>query len=333
MRFGFGAVPSHTIQDSVQLVQLGESLGYDMAWIPDQTFYRDPFVIMTLWAQETKRIRLMLGVTNPYTRHPAQIARAVATIDEISDGRVALGYGAGNRKELLLPLGYEQNLAGPRCREAVLVTKKLLSGEQVHYRSPTLVVDGVTLLTPPRPNLPVYLAGRGPYILEAAGEVADGAIIGGLVSEEGLDYAMQQIQKGLQKRAPEFDPPHVISWVSCHITSDRQATIQTLRPNVAHIIGGAPKEVLLKIGLAPERIGQLKQAYAIGGPAGAAPLVSEEEIDLLTIVGDGEACSARIRALANAGVEELGILLTQPTSGDQAAFLKLFAEEVMDRYR
>jgi 5,10-methylenetetrahydromethanopterin reductase len=333
MKFGFGAVPAHSIKDSVELAQLGERLGFDMAWMPDQTFYRDPFVVMTVIAQETERIRLMLGVTNPYTRHPAQVARAMATLDEVSNGRAVVGYGAGNRKELLLPLGYEQDLAGQRCREAVVVVKRLLAGEKVEFRSSTLVAEGVELLIPPRPALPVYLAGRGPKIFEAAGEVADGVVIGGLVSARGLKYALDVIAQGETRRDSGLAPLHKISWVSCHITADRAETIERLKSNVAHIIGGAPRGVLLTIGLESERIDHLKKAYAAGGPAGAAPLIKETEVDMLTIVGDGKACSARIQQLADAGIDELGVLLTQKTPKDQVAFLRQFAAEVMPYFR
>jgi 5,10-methylenetetrahydromethanopterin reductase len=329
LKFGFGAVPSGPILESVHLAQLGESLGFDMAWIPDQTFYRDPFVVLAMIAQATRRIRLMLGVANPYSRHPAQIARAAASVDEVSDGRLSLGYGAGNRKELLLPLGLEQTEAGTRCREAVIVTKRLLAGETVRHRSATLVADGIHLLLPPRPGLRVYLAGRGPYILRAAGEAADGVIIGGLVSPEGLRYALNQVNEGLATREPRPHDFEVISWVSCYLTDDREATIASLKPNVAHIIGGAPLEVLRVIGLQEERITLLKQAYMRGGPAGAAPLVTRAEVDLLTIVGDAAACRTRIQALADAGVHQVGMLLTQPNPDARQDFLRRFAREVM----
>jgi 5,10-methylenetetrahydromethanopterin reductase len=333
LKFGFGSVPKASIADTVRLVQLGETLGFDVAWVPDQTFFRDPFVVLTACVQATNRIRLMLGVTNPYTRHPAQVARAAATVDELAGGRLSLGYGAGNRKELLLPLGMEQTEAGPRCREAVMITKRLLAGEEVHYRSPTLVVDGVRLLLPPRPGLRVYLAGRGPHILKAAGEVADGVIIGGLVSPGGLTYALDMVRQGAASQNRELTALDIISWVGCHITDDRAATIETLRPSVAHIIGGAPIEVLRTIGLADERITQLKQAYAAGGPAGGAPLVTETEVDLLTIVGSPEECSAGIRRLEEAGVNQVGLLLNQPTQEAQEAFLLRFAHEVMPHFR
>ena len=135
MRFGFGFVPTQPLSEGLRVVQWGEQLGYEMAWIPDQTFFRDPFLVMAHWAQATENIQLMIGVTNPYTRHPAQVARAIATVDEISGGRAHLGIGSGNRRELLLPMGYEQDAAAARTREMVTLVRALLHGETLQHES------------------------------------------------------------------------------------------------------------------------------------------------------------------------------------------------------
>lgn len=333
MKFGFGAVPAHSLEDAVRLAQLGESLGFDMVWMPDQTFYRDPFLTLAACAQATDHIRLMLGVTNPFTRHPVQIARAAATLDEIADGRLSLGYGAGNRKQLIEPLGQEQVGSGERCREAVIITKRLLAGEKVSHRSESLILENVELLIPPRPELPVYLAGRGPSILKAAGEVADGVIVGGLVSQAGLAYARRQITLGMGARNASLSEPDTIGWVSCHLTDELQEIIEHLKPNVAHIIGGAPRRVLLEIGLPDQRIDDLKRAYEQRGPSGSASLITTEEVELLSIVGDAEACSASLQRFVQAGFQQVGFLLTQPTPRDQQAFLRRFAHEVMPNFR
>ena len=79
MRFGFGHVPSGHYQRHVELVQRAERLGFDTAWIADQTFYRDPYVILAALATSTERIGLGLGATNPFTRHPAMTSRAIAS--------------------------------------------------------------------------------------------------------------------------------------------------------------------------------------------------------------------------------------------------------------
>jgi alkanesulfonate monooxygenase SsuD/methylene tetrahydromethanopterin reductase-like flavin-dependent oxidoreductase (luciferase family) len=125
----------------------------------------------------------------------------------------------------------------------------------------------------------------------------------------------------------------VISWFNCHLTDDRAATVENLRANVAHIIGGAPANVLQTIGLDLERIAEIKQVYVQGGPELAAPLVTSEEIDLLTIVGSAEECAARMSTLVAAGVKQIGVLLSQPTIVEQQDFLERFAAQVIPRLR
>src|SRR5436189_5575297 len=108
---GFAFIPHQTAADTIRVVKAGEELGFEGAWLPDQTFYSDPFVLLAACAVATQRLVLGLGVTNPYTRHPVLTARAAATLDELSGGRFILTYGAGNLPELLRPLGIERTEA------------------------------------------------------------------------------------------------------------------------------------------------------------------------------------------------------------------------------
>lgn len=333
MKFGFGSVPDASVDGYIDLMCLGEQLGFDIAWIPDQTFFHDPFVIIAAASERTSSIKLGVGVTNPYTRHPAQVARAAATLAEVTDGRVVIGFGAGNRKELLVPLGFQQDHAGPRCREAVQIAKALLAGKEVQYQSSTLVADGVVLQPSQPRNVPVYLAGRGRYVLRAAGELADGVIVGGLVSAEGIAYATDVIREGAESSDRSLDDVEIISWVSCYLTSDRKSQIRRLKPTVAHIIGGAPQDVLKRVGLTGSRIKELKEAYRSGGLEGGGRLVTEEEVDLFTIVGDAAVCRKRIAQLADAGITQLGLLLNHSTYTERAEFLRDFATDVVPAFQ
>src|SRR5574341_386173 len=135
MKLGFAIDPFWALENVVDLVRQAESLGYESAWIPDQTFYADPFPILAVAGRQTKRINLGIGVTNPYTRSAVQVARTMATIDELIGRPVVLGIGAGNRRELLLPLGLEQDAPVARCREMVTIVRELLRGEETTYQS------------------------------------------------------------------------------------------------------------------------------------------------------------------------------------------------------
>lgn len=340
MRFGFGTVPSGPPDKTVALFQFAEQLGFAVGWMPDQTFYRDPFITLTACAQGTHTITLGLGVTNPYTRHPAMTARAAATLAELSNGRFILGIGAGNRKELLDLLGLPADAAAGRCRETVLTIKRLLEGKTVIYKSPTLTMHGVALEMPPPPQTPVYLAARGPQILRAAGEVADGVIIGALVSEAGLAYALTQVRDGARKVGRMLDQLEVVSWVTTIVTEHKAEFVERLRPTVAHICGGAPEEVLDAIGLSKTRVRELKGAYHQGGPAGAVHLADPSLVELLTIVGEPSEVVERVLALSEFGVNQLAVLMPGGRSGshafpefDHRTNLARIANEVMPRVK
>ncbi len=334
MKFGFGFVPKMPLADSVRVVQAGEALGYDMAWIPDQTFYRDPFLVMAAWGQATSKIGLMIGVTNPYTRHPAQVARAMATLDEMTGGRAHLGIGAGNRRELLLPMGHEQTAAAYRCREMAQIVRALLHGETVRHRSDYVVADGIKLeWQAHRADLPIYIAGRGALTLEAAGEVADGAIVGALVSPTGLDYAFAAIARGAERAGRDPSKVKVVSWVTCLVTDDMAAMMDRLKSSVAHIIGGAPVPLLTGIGLDEGYVTSLKATYTEGGPSAAARHVTEREIDMLTVVGSADSVCEKIQRLAQRGVDQIGFLLTEPGADASIATITRMARDVMPHFR
>lgn len=340
MRFGFGTVPAGPPAETVALFQFAEDHGFDVGWMPDQTFYRDPFITLAACAQGTNQITLGLGVTNPYTRHPAMIARAAATLAELSGGRFILGLGSGNRKELIDLLGLEPDRAGLRCREATVTIKQLLTGDRITYESPTLTIRDVVLEMPTPPRTPVYLAARGPQILRAAGEVADGVIIGALVSPSGLDFALGHVQEGLHRAGRSLADLELVSWVTTIVTDRKTEVADHLRHSVAHIIGGAPLEVLEAVGLTAARVRAFKEAYAAGGPAGAAPLVDSALTNDLTIVGSPGEVTERVLALAERGINQLAVLMPGGRRGshafpdfDHRRNLERIAAEVMPRVR
>ena len=119
-------------------------------------------------------------------------------------------------------------------------------------------MDGARLEFTVDGPIPVYLAGRGPRVLEAAGEVADGVLIGGLCCPAGIAYAVDCVRAGATARNRDVGELDIGSWVTVYLTDDRERDLDRLRPSVAHIIGGAPDSVLEAIGLPADLVARLK---------------------------------------------------------------------------
>jgi 5,10-methylenetetrahydromethanopterin reductase len=333
MEFGFGHVPSEHYQRHVNLVKKAEDLGYDFAWIPDQTYFHDPYVIMSVMALATQRIKLGVGVTNPYTRHPSMSVRSIVSVDEVSNGRAHLGIGAGNRKELLNPLGLDSSHAGEKCLEMAELVRALLEGRTEGYNGKHYQAHGVKLEINARANLPIYIAGRGARVLQAAGEVADGMIIGGLCTAKGINYAIEQARIGTARSGRDINSLEVVSWVTCQLIRDRSLALEKIRPVVAHIVGGAPMEVLEAIELKPSVVSAIKEAYSKQGILEAANYVTVEAIDAFTIIGDVGQVVERILGLQNAGVSQLSMLMPPGSVIEHEHRLRQFSEEIFPHFK
>jgi len=147
--------------------------GLHRVWVPDA-----PFAQWELWSAatvavvSTSRARVGVGVTSPYHRSPAVIAHAAATLDHLSQGRIALSLGRGMRP-FLKNIGVEGTDAG--VEEGVEIVRRLLSGEKITYHGEVFHFDGVQLpLRSFQEQLPILIAAMSERWMKVASSVADG---------------------------------------------------------------------------------------------------------------------------------------------------------------
>jgi 5,10-methylenetetrahydromethanopterin reductase len=145
----------YSIAELVDLARLSESLGYRGFWYTDVRFARECYVGLTAVALQTKTLKVGPGVTDPYSRHPAITAAAIATLDEVSGGRAVLGLGIGGAG--FRELGIETKLPVAALREAVDIIRALLDGGEVTVQGKVVSLAGGKLqFEPVRRKIPVY---------------------------------------------------------------------------------------------------------------------------------------------------------------------------------
>ncbi|HUG35484.1 MAG TPA: LLM class flavin-dependent oxidoreductase, partial [Candidatus Limnocylindrales bacterium] len=156
MKGGLLLLPHDAPDRLVEVATLAERAGYDHFWLADERFFREVYASLTLVAHHTSRLTLGTCVTDPYSRHPALTAMAIATLDEIAGGRAMLGLGAGISG--FAELGIRRDKPARAIREAIVLIRRLLAGEEVDVRGEVVRLDHGRLdFTPRRAAIPIYV--------------------------------------------------------------------------------------------------------------------------------------------------------------------------------
>lgn len=274
----------------VELAQEAEGLGFASCWAADQGLEaRDVFVTLAAVAQRTRTLRLGTGIVNPYSRHPAVTAAAIATLDELSGGRAFLGLGAGGL-DTLDPLGLDRARPLAALRETIQATRALWRGEPVTFRGERLRLEGARLAYG-RPNLEIWLASRGPKILTLGGELADGVLLDFIHKETLQDY-VDLVRAGA---AAAGNRPR-ICYSTMIVTDERW--LEQVRPVMTYRIVDFPPPVKARLGVTPAAVEAIRRTLAAEGLRAAGRLIPDDWIRPFVLMGSVAECAAELAGLA-----------------------------------
>src|SRR5229473_2078223 len=162
-RFGVTVGRAGSRAEWVEKARKIEDLGYDVLTVPDHlTDLFAPMPAVLSAADATKHLRVGTNVLNNDLRHPVLVAREAATVDLLTDGRLQLGLGAGYMKSEYDESGLGFDIGRTRVErlaEAVVVVKRLLTGERVTFAGRHYRVTGHTIHPLPvqRPHPPILV--------------------------------------------------------------------------------------------------------------------------------------------------------------------------------
>ena len=332
LRFGLLLSGAHSLPSAVELARLAERSGFDDVWVADEKFFRDPYVSLAAIAGHTSRLRLGTGVTDPYARHPALTAMALASLDELAPGRAVLGLGAGGSG--FPAMGIPRRKPTVAVREAIEVIRRLWRGEVVDLRGEVIAFSNGRLnFTPPRPDIPVYVAARGRQMLRLAGEVADGVIIAPYASPPGLRYALGLIEAGAQRAGRNLADLDTVARVDVCIAPERAAAVAAVKRWVALPLWSSyPNWDYLDPlpGLrVPDRVTQILASRDYGRIDEAAAYIPDEFVEHLVVAGTLDDVVRQMRAIAATGVTQITIHPVPIGDLRERDVLDLFATRIM----
>ena len=203
--------PSHHVMldDGVRV----EQLGFDSLWLPDHFYferaagietYPDCWTLLTALAMRTQRVLLGTNVLAATFRHPALMAKMAGALQELSNGRVILGLGAGNQSHEHNAFGLDFEHRIGRFKEYLPILHALLEGQTVTFHGRYFTLDSASLRTVV-PDVPIWVAAGGPQMFELTVRYARGWNMAGAGMDPG---AIRQKYEAFASacRAADKDP-------------------------------------------------------------------------------------------------------------------------------
>ena len=317
MKFGIEFVPQIPLDELVRLVKLAEDVGFEYAWITDHYNNKNVYETLALIAANTETIKMGPGVTNPYVRSPAISASAIATIDEISEGRATFGIGPGDKATFdALGIAWEKPVS--TIKSAIADINTLLAGDKTEGGA---ALGGAKAV---QEHIPIYMGAQGPKMLETAGEIADGVLINAS-NPKDYEAAMPMIKKGIEAAGGDkaFD---VGAYTATSIGADSEAAKNAAKIVVAFIAAGSPAPVIERHGL-PEGFNEQMGAFlAKGDFGGAIGAVTDEALDAFSVCGTPDEFIPKIEGLAEMGVTQY--VAGSPVGKDVKESIKLLGDVI-----
>jgi 5,10-methylenetetrahydromethanopterin reductase len=328
--WGVGFLQTHVLADLVADVQAAEQAEFDYFWYGNEKLHPDMWVGLTAAALNSTTTRVGTFIADPYSLHPAITAAMVATLDHYSGGRAVLVFGAGGSG--LRELGMERRKPLDAIASAVTIVRGLLRGESVERGGP-LFPAHAQLHFPTRADIPIWIASRGERMLELAGRIADGVMVGTIARAADIAWAVARIRAGATSAGRSLDELTVSARVDVVVDDDRGAARDALRSFVAGVLSASypDRGFVERAGLdVPPELEEVCRKKDLRLAWGSGHLVPDEFVDAFTWAGTPDDVAGRVAAAIDVGVDNVTVVFHR-SAGAPSAQLLAFANSVVPR--
>ncbi|MEC7490339.1 MAG: LLM class flavin-dependent oxidoreductase [Pseudomonadota bacterium] len=295
--------------DNLAVAQKAEARGFKRVWLAEDYHSRDLIVQATAVATGTNSIQIGLGIINPFTRHPAQVAMAVADIEEFCGPRLILGFGAGHT--VINAHGLENPRPITALKEASEICRRLLDGERVIYEGQIyrLPAPGVKLrFSVARSGIPMYFGTMGPRTLKRVARVADGVKYSVFTSPAFARKCMVDLKEALVGTARSIEDLDTSCYIIFSVDRDRDAARNAAKPLVAHYLRQIPDMTrYVYAGLDVPRVqmlqDNLRTAFLGEKFESAVANIPDDVVDSLAVTGTPDECVEKLKGYSSVGIK------------------------------
>ncbi len=317
---------------AVQIARTAEQEGLGGLWLSEDLWHRGAVPLAAACAMVTGTLHIGVGVLNPYSRHPTQIAVDYGTLAELSGGRVTVGIGAGV-EAWVKQMGLRYASPRTTLAEAAVIVKELLSQGRSSYRGKTFSLDDVSLGFEVSPAPPVLLGATREQSLRTCGEIGDGWIASVLEPVERIARGLRLIAEGASRANRSLDGFRVVQFVHFCCDNDSARARSLLKPIVGRSLRGEVRlfqEGKLELGrrdylaaVSPGEYEVTLRRLAEGGDP--SEVVPDALVNELAVSGTAQECAEALRRYADVGVREFAFLMPE---GAIEAGMRTIGQEV-----
>ncbi|MGI8451718.1 MAG: LLM class flavin-dependent oxidoreductase, partial [Streptosporangiaceae bacterium] len=202
-------------RDLLDCARDAERLGFDSVWL-NEDIGRDSTALLSAISMVTSSVGLGTAIMNVYSRSALQVSMAIATLDDLSGGRAALGLSVGHHPWNDLGHGIPLEAPLARLREYVEFARKALTGRQFSHNGRFFSGVNTRLgFRPARPSVPIYIGGERPKIVALAGEVADGLLMNVVGPEYIANSAAERFREAARRAGRDPNSLELMAIVTC----------------------------------------------------------------------------------------------------------------------
>ncbi|MGY5862291.1 MAG: 5,10-methylenetetrahydromethanopterin reductase [Candidatus Thorarchaeota archaeon] len=351
VRFGIEFVPDKPIDKITQWAKLAEKSGFDLIWLTDHYNNRNVWSTLTVIALNTSKVIIGPGVSNPYHMSPALSASAAVTLNEISNGRAAIGFGAGDRTTLN-NIGIDWAKPVSAVVECIEYVRALTEGQRFTLDGKAFKIRGAKLSIVDRkevlddngklvlkdgkpvkrgPKIPIYAGAQGSQMLKRTAMVADGILVNASHPKD-FKVALEKIREGAEEAGRNLSDIDIGAYAACSIGETHDEALKgDLRTVVAFIVASSPDVLLDRHGIDDDSCKRVRKLLGEGNFKDLPEAVSEGMLEAFSIVGDSKQCISRIEDLLKAGVTQM--VIGSPIGPDKSKAIRQFGRDIIPHFK
>ena len=267
MKFSYVMLPDYPLDQSLRSIEVADELGFYAVYAADETWHKDLWLLFAAAADRTTNVRFGPSASGVTLREPTLIAQAVATLDELTNGRAEVVMSSGNFG-LLAEYNIDWTDTKPLSRvlEGVKVVRTFLDEGTITMDGEFFSYSGLfTFARPVQAHLPVKMgAMRGPKSFEASAEFSDGCHHALSYTREAYEYMIAHCTIGAARAGKDVQDLDLGAWVVFSVGEDSGPAKDAARSMVGLYASSMPHEQLRRDGVEPEEVAPIIEAIGAG---------------------------------------------------------------------